>query len=213
MKTSSAKAKGRRLQQLVRDDLRTLAPQLDPTDIESTTMGLSGVDIVLTAAARQVFGELAFECKNVEKLNAIGVFQEHHDKYAPKGKIPIMVHSRNHTAPRVTLLWSDFVRLYLSAYLTHPQRSQARLEIARRNDARKFTSFAVDEGLEPKEPGMYYDKDGARGPVFNPIDEARQEIDRAAKPIDEGTECQSCSDDNRAIEHCPGAWRHRQEFN
>jgi hypothetical protein len=70
LKTSSAKAKGRRLQQRVRDDMRALAPQLDPTDIESTTMGLSGVDIVLTAAARKVFGELAFECKNVEKLNA-----------------------------------------------------------------------------------------------------------------------------------------------
>ena len=113
MKTSSAKAKGRRLQQRVRDDLRAIAPQLDPTDIESTTMGLSGVDILLTKAAKDVFGPLAFECKNVEKLNAIGVFQEHMDKYAPKGMVPLMVHSRNHAEPRVTMLWSDFVRLYL----------------------------------------------------------------------------------------------------
>jgi hypothetical protein len=139
MKTSSAKAKGRRLQQRVRDDLRALAPQLDPSDIESTTMGLSGVDIVLTAAARRVFGELAFECKNVEKLNAVGVFQEHMDKYAPKGKVPIMVHSRNHAEPRVTLLWFDFVRLYLGPSLFEPT--------SLRKVAHRSTCFAVDEGL------------------------------------------------------------------
>lgn len=113
MKTSSAKAKGRRLQQFVRDELRKLAPQLDPTDIESTPMGVNGVDVVLTKAARAVFGELAIECKNVEILNAVGVFQGHCDKYQPKGKVPIMVHSRNHIDPRITMLWSDFVRLYL----------------------------------------------------------------------------------------------------
>lgn len=98
--------------------MRALAPQLDPSDIESTTMGLSGVDVVLTKAARDVFGPLAFECKNVEKLNAVGVFQGHYDKYAPKGQVPIMVHSRNHIEPRVTMLWSDFVRLYLKPSLT-----------------------------------------------------------------------------------------------
>jgi len=115
MKTSSAKAKGRRLQQRVRDDMRAIAgTRLDPTDIESTTMGLSGVDIVLTKAAKDLFGPLAFECKNVELLNAVGVFQQHYDKYAAKGMVPIMVHSRNHIEPRVTMLWADFVRLYLA---------------------------------------------------------------------------------------------------
>lgn len=115
VKTSSAKAKGRRLQQRVRDDMRAIAgSRLDPTDIESTTMGLSGVDIILTKAAKDLFGPLAFECKNVEKLNAVGVFEQHHAKYTAKGMVPIMVHSRNHIEPRVTMLWSDFVRLYLA---------------------------------------------------------------------------------------------------
>lgn len=147
MKTSSAKAKGRRLQQRVRDDLRALAPQLDPTDIESTTMGLSGVDIVLTKAARDVFGELAFECKNVEVLNAVGVFQGHYTKYAAQGKVPIMVHSRNHIEPRVTMLWCDFVRLYLMPSLgvfTAKTIERANAQLGRR----KSTSFATDEGLE-----------------------------------------------------------------
>lgn len=115
MKTSSAKAKGRRLQQRVRDDMRAIAgSRLDPSDIESTTMGLSGVDVILTKAARDLFGPLAFECKNVELLNAVGVFQKHYDKYAAKSMVPIMVHSRNHIEPRVTMLWADFVKLYLA---------------------------------------------------------------------------------------------------
>lgn len=122
MKTSSAKAKGRRLQQRVRDDLRTLAgARLDPTDIESTPMGVNGVDVILSKAARDLFGPLAIEAKNVEVLNAVGVFQAHLDKYAPKGKIALMVHSRNHIEPRVTLLWSDFVRLYLTPAIAYPE--------------------------------------------------------------------------------------------
>jgi len=125
MKTSSAKAKGRRLQQFVRDELRRIAPQLDPTDIESTPMGCNGVDVILTKAARAVFGELAIECKNVEVLNAVGVFQAHVDKYQPKGQIPIMVHSRNHIDPRVTLLWSDFIALFAAAKgLDFPQEQR-----------------------------------------------------------------------------------------
>jgi len=112
MRTSSCKAKGRRLQQRVRDDLRAIAPALDPTDIESTPMGCNGVDVILTKAARTVFGELAIECKNVENLNVVRVFTDHAAKYADK--IPLLVHARNNTAPMVTLDWCTFLRLYLS---------------------------------------------------------------------------------------------------
>lgn len=115
MSASSCKAKGRRLQQFVRDELRRIAPQLDPTDIESTPMGCNGVDVILTKAARAVFGELAIEAKNVEVLNAVGVFQGHVDKYQPKGQIPLMVHSRNHIEPRVTMLFSDWLALFAAA--------------------------------------------------------------------------------------------------
>lgn len=167
MKTSSAKAKGRRLQQRVRDDLRTIAgTRLDPSDIESTTMGLSGVDIVLTKAAKIFFGPLAFECKNVEKLNAVGVFEGHYNKYAAKGMTPIMVHSRNHIEPRVTMLWADFVRLFLprsvpTRYTQAPVLFEAIEDHVHTGTvAEKYcpkcrpvrrpqhSHFAVDEGLE-----------------------------------------------------------------
>lgn len=137
MKTSSAKAKGRRLQQRVRDDLRAVAgTRLDPTDIESTPMGCNGVDVILTKAARDLFGPLAIECKNVEKLNAVRVFQEHLERYAPQGKIALMVHSRNHVEPRITLLWTDFVKLFLSPAIGRdPAALRPPLDALRAKDA------------------------------------------------------------------------------
>ena len=69
MKTRSAKNKGKRLQNSVRDILlETFKEQLEPDDIKSTTMGESGEDIQLSPAARKLI-PYAFECKNHEKLN------------------------------------------------------------------------------------------------------------------------------------------------
>ena len=54
MKTSSAKAKGRRFQQWVRDQL---IEQLDvhPEDVESRSMGAGGEDLIMARAARENF--------------------------------------------------------------------------------------------------------------------------------------------------------------
>ena len=54
MKTQSAKAKGRRLQQWVRDQL---IEQLDvhPEDIESRSMGAGGEDLIMARAGREKF--------------------------------------------------------------------------------------------------------------------------------------------------------------
>ena len=75
MKTKSAKAKGRNLQNLVRDRLRkifvdnwTKYPKLEYDDIKSQTMGMGGEDIVLSPIAKKLI-PYSFECKNREKLN------------------------------------------------------------------------------------------------------------------------------------------------
>lgn len=68
MKTASAKAKGRRLQQEVRDLLLRAAYWLQPDDIRSTSMGASGEDILMSPAARAVF-PIVIECANQEQLN------------------------------------------------------------------------------------------------------------------------------------------------
>ena len=64
----SSKAKGRRLQNFVRDMLRDIyTPILHEDDIKSQTMGMTGEDIILTPAARKLI-PFSFECKNVERL-------------------------------------------------------------------------------------------------------------------------------------------------
>ncbi len=112
MKTSSAKAKGRRLQQRVRDDLRVLGEQfsLQDGDIESRGMGQSGVDIILSPAAQNLFN-LDIEAKNVEKLNVPTVFLEHFEKYKDRPSLKLLVHARNRTGALVTLRWGDFLWL------------------------------------------------------------------------------------------------------
>ena len=69
MKSRSAKAKGRRLQQKVRDLLlERFSPELEPDDIRSAIMGESGEDLKLSPAARKLI-PYSFECKNQEKLS------------------------------------------------------------------------------------------------------------------------------------------------
>lgn len=112
MKTSSCKSKGRRLQDQVRSGLRLLGEHfgLEADDIKSQIMGVSGVDIVLSPAAKKVLGDLCIECKNVEKLNTVGVFQHHASKY-PHPKIPVLIHSRNRTEPMATMSLDTFLDL------------------------------------------------------------------------------------------------------
>ena len=68
MKTRSAKNKGKRLQNDVRDLILETFKELEPDDVRSTTMGDSGEDILLSPAARKLF-PFAVECKNQERLN------------------------------------------------------------------------------------------------------------------------------------------------
>lgn len=52
--TSSAKAKGRKGQQEIRDKFLKAFPELHPDDIKSQIMGVNGEDIVLSPRAREV---------------------------------------------------------------------------------------------------------------------------------------------------------------
>ena len=67
MSARSAKAKGRRLQNFVRDMIRDAFPKLEADDIKSQTMGMTGQDIVLSPIAKKSI-PYAIECKNVEKI-------------------------------------------------------------------------------------------------------------------------------------------------
>ena len=67
MKTQSAKAKGRKLQQWMRT-LLIEKLEIHPEDIESRSMGAGGEDLIMARAAREKF-PLSIECKNQEKVN------------------------------------------------------------------------------------------------------------------------------------------------
>lgn len=68
VRPQSAKAKGRRLQQELRDAILAAFPELEPDDVRSTSMGAGGADILLSPAARKRF-PFYVEAKNRETLN------------------------------------------------------------------------------------------------------------------------------------------------
>ena len=108
MKTQSAKAKGRRLQQWFRD---LLIEKLDihPEDIESRSMGAGGEDLIMARAAREKFPH-SIECKNVEKLN---VWEAYEQAKANCGKYePIVVMKKNHKKPLIVVDAEYFIGLF-----------------------------------------------------------------------------------------------------
>jgi hypothetical protein len=84
MKPSSSKAKGRRLQQYVRDLILSSFLQLEPDDVLSTAMGQNGADIQLSPAARK-FVPYQIECKS-KATSQIHTYYEQcktHGKHEP----------------------------------------------------------------------------------------------------------------------------------
>lgn len=109
MKTQSAKAKGRRLQQQVVGDLLDVFGHLSPDDIRSTSMGASGEDIQMSTAARQAI-PYSFEAKNQERLN-IWASLDQARANAPAGTVPVVVFKKNNEPPHVALPWKNFLAL------------------------------------------------------------------------------------------------------
>lgn len=110
MKTSSAKAKGRRLQQYVCDKFLSIAKGLLPDDIRSTAMGQTGEDIQFSPAARRQF-PFVVECKNVEKLSIWRAIEQarYHKR---EGTTPIVVFNKNREEAHVALPFDKFVEMY-----------------------------------------------------------------------------------------------------
>ena len=108
MKTQSAKAKGRRLQQWIRDQL---IEELDvhPEDIESRSMGAGGEDLIMARAARTKF-PYSIECKNQEKVNIWESYKQAETN--SKDYEPILVIKRNNHKPLVLVDADYFVNLH-----------------------------------------------------------------------------------------------------
>ena len=107
MKTQSAKAKGRRFQQWVRDQLIEKL-NVHPEDVESRSMGAGGEDLIMARAAREKF-PFSIECKNVEKLN---VWEAYKQAKENAGKyVPIVVMKKNQEKPLIVIDAEEFVNI------------------------------------------------------------------------------------------------------
>ena len=108
MKPQSAKAKGRKLQQWVRDVILESFPSLEADDVRSTSMGAGGEDVQLSPAARRLF-PYSVECKSVEKLNVWGAYEQ---AEANSGEHePLLIMKKNRKKPLVVLDAEAFIDL------------------------------------------------------------------------------------------------------
>ena len=111
----SSKAKGRRLQNFVRDKLREIyLPELHEDDIKSQTMGMTGEDIVLSPAAR-VMCSFSFECKNVERLQMWQAIEQC-ETNKPECSAPAIVFKKNGKEPYIAIPFEVFCDMLQHKY-------------------------------------------------------------------------------------------------
>jgi len=107
--TSAAKAKGRRLQQWVRDQILELFPKLEPDDVRSTSMGAGGEDVQLSPAARRLF-PYSVECKSY-KLFAVYKVMDQASENCPKGVTPLVILKSDRQKPLAVMDAKHFFKL------------------------------------------------------------------------------------------------------
>ena len=103
--TSARKAKGRRLQNKVRE-LLIEKFDIHPDDIKTADMGESGEDIKMAHGARQKF-PFSVECKNQEKLNIWSSLEQAEENCGDYK--PLLIFKRNRSKTYVTLSLEDFL--------------------------------------------------------------------------------------------------------
>ena len=107
MTPQSAKAKGRKLQQIVRDALLKTFPSLEKDDVRSTAMGQGGEDVQLSPAARKLF-PYQIECKNKARAQV----QTWYDQAASHGNHqPILVVKQDNHEPLAIVTLTHFLEL------------------------------------------------------------------------------------------------------
>jgi len=105
MKTSSAKAKGRRLQNFISEKINLLLG----LDSRPAIMGESGMDIKLSREDRERF-PFAIEAKNRERFS-IWHALEQAAANAENGLTPLLVFKRNRSKTYVAMEFDDFLEL------------------------------------------------------------------------------------------------------
>jgi hypothetical protein len=108
MKTASAKAKGRGLQQEVRDAILDRFKELEPGDVVSTSMGAGGEDVKLSPAARKLL-PIQIECKRIK--SAIGIYKWYGQAKAHGSHEPVVFLRADRQIPLVILSAATYLDL------------------------------------------------------------------------------------------------------
>jgi len=106
MKTSSAKAKGRRAAQQAKQMICEKF-SLDSEDIVVTSSGDTGEDLKLSPVARERF-PFTIECKNQERLN---IWKAYEQAIGHSQHKPIVIFKRNKSEMMCALKFEDFLEV------------------------------------------------------------------------------------------------------
>jgi hypothetical protein len=108
MKPQSAKQKGRKLQQWVRDKLVEIL-NIHPENVKSTSMGAGGEDILMSKEARDAFA-YSIECKCQESLN---IWKAYDQACANSGEHePLVIIKRNRSKTLAVVEAEYFINLH-----------------------------------------------------------------------------------------------------
>jgi len=101
MRTSSAKAKGRRCAKEAIELMHKYAPSLKEGDMVATPSGVTGPDIQLSPAAKLEY-PFAIECKNQESIQIWKAYEQakSHEKLE---ELPLLIFKRNKSKIMVAL--------------------------------------------------------------------------------------------------------------
>lgn len=113
MKSASAKAKGRQLQNAVAGLVREWFG-LNPDDCRPAIMGETGADLKLSSAAKRAF-PFAVECKKQEALNIWQALKQTEENANREGLYPALVFARNRSKAYAVVplsIWLEMARAY-----------------------------------------------------------------------------------------------------
>jgi hypothetical protein len=112
MTPQSAKAKGRRLQQWVRNYILSIADWLEPDDVRSTSMGVTGEDIQLSPLARKCF-PIQIECKNKA---AYSVYKDYVQAATHGVREPVLIIKQDDSIPLAVVNAEHYFKLWKQIY-------------------------------------------------------------------------------------------------
>lgn len=110
MKTASAKAKGRRLQDWVRDRLKYFF-HFEDKDIRCALMGEKGADLKLISDKAKEEFPFYVECKNQEKFKTLYNFYDQAVKGKDKDTEPLLFIKMNNREPLAIMDAEEFINL------------------------------------------------------------------------------------------------------